>query len=62
VYKLVAFELRVVQKFLVAAVDRADEEPLSMRHLMFSERTVVRENLVTVFYMTKVHFLTITPP
>jgi hypothetical protein len=62
VYKLVAFELRVVQKFLVAAVDRADEEPLSMRHLMFSERTVVWENLVTVFYRTKVHFLTITPP
>ena len=55
--KLVSFELRVVQEFLLAAFDWADKHALSVRHLMLSERAVIWELLEAIFNVALVNAL-----
>ena len=55
--QLVSFELRVVQEFLLAAIDWADKHALPVRHLVLSERAVIRELLKAILDVTLVNAL-----
>ena len=52
-----SFELRVVQEFLLAAIDWADKHALPVRHLVLSERAVIRELLEAILDVTLVNAL-----
>lgn len=52
-----SFELRVVQEFLLAAFDWADKHALPVRHLVLSERAVIRELLEAILNVTLVNAL-----